>query len=299
MIDISCIIVTYNNEETITECLRSIERDISGYTAEILLIDNASADRTVITVRAAVSPGIGFRVIENRDNLGFARAVNQGIAASRGEYILLLNPDTVIHAGFFKAMLTHLQQNSGTGIAAPRHVTPSGEILASCREFPGHMSVLSFMSGLSMLFPKSRIFNRWKMGYFDYESSGEVPQPMGACIMTRRSDIDTIGYMDERFWMFFNDVDWCLRYRNAGKKSYYLSHAKITHYGGYSVKKHRKRMIVSSHYAFIFYFFKHYRGYRWLLPNIVVSAALILAGGVRILLYMANAMPFGTAGAVK
>jgi len=279
MPDISCIIVTYWNEETIGNCLKSIEADLTGYSAEIILIDNASGDQSVSIARSILNHAhCTCRIIENLHNLGFARGVNQGLAAARGDYILILNPDTILHEGFFAKSITFLKENPEIGLVAPKQVTSDGKILPSCREFPTHISLLFYVTGIALLFPESRKINAWKMGYFDHLSSRIVQQPMGACLLTRRKDFSEVGYMDERFWMFFNDVDWCLRFHRAGKKAYFLADAVITHSGGHSIYKNRIRMVLSSHRAFGLYFLKYYRGFRWIIPNVVAGMALTVTG---------------------
>jgi len=283
MIDVSCIIITCENEETIESCIQSIVKDISGFTAEIVCVDNASSDSTVSVIRNTKSNNLPVAIIENRHNLGFARGVNQGIAASSGNYLLILNPDTEVRAGFFEQAISFLKRHPEIGIVAPQHVTPEGRIIPSCREFPRHLSILSFMVGLAFVFPKSRRFNGWKMGYFDHKTSCEVPQPMGACLLVRREDVDEIGYMDERFRMFFNDVDWCHRFHNAGKKAYFLSHTSIVHHAGHSINKKKIRMILSSHRAFAVYFSKYFRGFKWVIPNVILYEMLVISGIIRIL----------------
>ncbi len=281
MKQIACIIVTYKNEETIGACLNSIVDDMSSRSFEIILIDNASGDKTLEKAKAAIGNSDNLRIIENRFNLGFARAVNQGITASESELLLILNPDTVIHSGFFDKMISFLDENENYSIVAPRHLSENGETVSSCRRFPSHLSLLSYMTGLSAVFPKSRIINSWKMGDFDHLSSMDVEQPMGACMLTRRADVDEIGLMDENFRMFFNDVDWCARFLKEKKKIFYLAEAVITHSGGHSVRKDRSRMILSSHLSFARYFFKYYSSPLWIIPNIIISVLLIITALVR------------------
>ncbi|KPK95570.1 hypothetical protein AMJ80_04805 [bacterium SM23_31] len=285
MPDISCIIVTFENEETIGGCLESVTADLNEFSAEIILIDNASTDNTLPVAHGFREKcSHDFRIIKNLFNLGFARAINQGIAASNGEFILLLNPDTVIHPGFFLRMVSFLRENPDVGIVAPQQLTASGSILPSCRNFPTHLSLFFNVSGLSVLFPKSRIFNGWKMGWFDHKTSRTVQQPMGACLLIRKSDVEKVGYMDEQFRMFFNDVDWCRRFLEAGKTAYFLADAKITHYAGHSVRRKPVRMIFSSHRAFGRYFKKYYRKWYWILPDLISSIILLFTACIRILL---------------
>lgn len=278
MPDTSCIIVTYWNEATILDCIESISNDLSPYSGEIIIVDNASGDSTLQEIRAfKTNDKLSLRIIENFHNLGFARAVNEGIAAANGEYVLILNPDTVIHKGFFEKTVSFLSENSEYGIVGPKHLNRNGETEISCREFPTHLSLLFYMTGLAAIFHKNRIFNSWKMGYFDHNSSREVQQPMGACLLTRSKDLREIGFLDERFTMFFNDVDLCLRYNIAGKKAYYLSEAEITHFAGHSVFRKRSKMIILSHTAYVKYFNKYYKGFKWAVPNFIMFVLLTVS----------------------
>ena len=284
MPEISCLIVTYKSEKTIGDCLTSVCSDLNGYSAEIIVADNDSQDKTLSIVQDfSENNSVSIKTIKNEYNFGFARAVNQCIATAKGEIILLLNPDTVIHSGFFERMIKALRDNPNIGIVAPQHVNNSGSVIVSCREFPTHLSLLSYVTGLSFLFPRSPTLSGWKMGYFDHKTSRIVEQPMGAAMMVRMKEIETVGYMDERFWMFFNDVDWCRRFRDIGKVAYFLAEARITHFCGQSVKHKPVSMIITSHRAFYRYFKKYFRGFKWMIPNFIAATILLLTAILRIL----------------
>ena len=283
MTDISCIIVSFNSEQVIRKCLESIVSDIGEYTGEIIIVDNASNDNTLSVVRSVkLIDSCKIIIIENLSNLGFTRAVNQGLSGSKGEFVVLLNPDTVIHANFFTTTIHYLNDHDDTGIVAPQHIAYDGSVVPSCRKFPNHLSIVPYLCGLNVLFPKSKIFNGWKMGNFDHSSAQTVDQPMGACLVTKKIFFEVIGYLDEQFHMFFSDVDWCKRYDIAGKKSVFLPTAKITHEPGHSVRKMPVRMIVSSHWSFLKFFRKYYRGYLWILPNFIMGWVLLIAAAGRI-----------------
>ncbi|MFC1513808.1 glycosyltransferase family 2 protein [candidate division KSB1 bacterium] len=285
MLKISCVIVTFNSAEIIEMCIRSILEDINEYTFEIIVIDNASSDDTMnILCELKKSINEHLILIENLTNFGYTRAVNQGLVKAGGEYLLLLNPDTRIHKDFFKRSLEFFENNEGYGVLGPQHLDFSGNIKRTCREFPGYFSLLSHISGLSYIFPKSKIFSRWKMGYFDHKGSREVDQPMGACLFMRSTDQKEVGYLDERFRMFFSDVDMCRRFKERKKPAYFCSEIKIDHEEGHSIKKHPVKMIMSSHNAFHRYFRKYYNKWYHIFPNIFIFFVLVLTGILRILL---------------
>lgn len=248
-------------------------------------MDNQSEDDTVPVIKDNLKDNPDkFRLIENLFNLGFARAVNQGLTVSNGKYVLLLNPDTTIHKGFFQTMVACLDDNPDIGIVGPQHLNSVGKIDPSCRKFPNHLSLLCRLTGLDLVFPGNSVLNGWKMGNFDHSESRVVDQLMGAAMMMRKKDIDSVGYLDEQFRMFFNDVDICRRFFDHGKSAYFLSNAKITHIVGHSVKQKVVRMIVSSHWSYVRYLRKYFRKWYWFVPNLVASIALISAACVRIVL---------------
>ncbi len=283
--DISIIIPVYNNQDDIIDCLRSINQFPDEFDIEIIVIDNASADRTVYLCRQIKGElSVYLRIIENRENTGYTKANNQGLSESRGEYVLFLNPDTRINEGFFKFGINYLKNNPATGVVAPQHVSEKNEILSTCREFPSYDSLFWEITGLSYMFKKSRVFNRWKMGYFDHNSEQVVDQPMGACLFTSKRTVDKTGYMDERFEMFFSDVDWCKKVYEAGLNIIFTPEIKIFHKMGSSVKRYPAEMIVKSHYGFYQYLSK-YNGQWWKKPlNWLSWITLFLTGLERIFL---------------
>lgn len=251
---ISVIIVTWNSQEDIKPCLDSLFKQ--GFKSEVIVIDNNSRDGTVAILRAY---GQKMLLVSNSINKGFAEATNQGLSISTGDYVLLLNPDTILQPRTIETMLSFMNANPEVGALGPQLLNPDGSIQPSCREFPRPLHFLWEFSGLSKLFPYHNVFGSWRMGYFDHQSQKEVDQPMGACLMLRRSAIDQIGHMDsQNFPMFFNEVDLCFRLRQKGWKIYFLPQARVTHLQGVSIKKARLSMTVSSHRSLSAFFGKHY-----------------------------------------
>ena len=255
--NLSIIVVTWNSEKYIQNCLDSILLSSGDLHYEIILVDNGSSDQTTRMVED-LYPQVNL--IQNKENLGYAKANNQGIEECRGEYILLLNPDTEILENSLTRMIRFMEENSKAGALGPRLLNPDRTLQPSCREFPTYATLIWEFSGLSRLFPKSKIFGRWRMGYFEFDQSREVDQPMGSCLMLRRKTVEAVGDFDEHFTMFFNDVDLCYRIKKAGWKIFYYPRAEILHYKGTSTRQVKRKMIWLSHLAFIQYFKKHKTG---------------------------------------
>lgn len=254
---ISIIIVTWNSGNEIIACLDSIYAQ-NHVPCEVIVIDNASEDNTVELLKNHRGK---IALIYNSTNLGFAEAVNQGLKKAIGDYILLLNPDTVLQPGALKIMFDFMVSHPEAGAVGPQLLNVDGTIQPSCREFPRPAYFIWEFTGLARLFPKHPVFGSWRMGYFDHQSQREVDQPMGACLMVRKMAIDQTGPMDSKnFPMFFNEVDWCLRIKRQGWKIFFLPEAKMTHYHGASTRKNRRQMIVSSHRSLERYFTKHFPG---------------------------------------
>ncbi len=187
---LSIIIITWNSEEFIEKCLKSIFDTKGSIDLEVIVVDNASQDTTTKIIER-FKPEV--RLISNQQNQGYAKANNQGIEVSKGDYVLLLNPDVELKENCLKLMLDFVENHEEATVVAPQLLNPDGSIQPSCREFPDFSILLWEFSGLSFLFPKNRIFGRWRMGYFDFQSSREVDQPMGSCLLLRRKVIQKIG----------------------------------------------------------------------------------------------------------
>ncbi|NVM03120.1 MAG: glycosyltransferase family 2 protein, partial [Candidatus Helarchaeota archaeon] len=254
---------------------------------ELIIIDNNSEDETLSMVRdffpiSQKNPTL--KIIENSENIGYARAVNQGLRIASGDYVLLINPDVFITDGFFKESVDFLTEYRDVGLVAPQHLSMEKRIIPSCREFPDHLTLLWEITGLSILFKNSKIFGRWRMGYFDYKSKREVDQPMGSCLMGRKKVVDEIGFMDERFTMFFNDVDWCRRFKENGFKVVFNPEIKVYHILGHSIKQKKFSMIFYSHFAFFLYLQKYYKKWWQRILNILSGVILFNTALVRIII---------------
>jgi len=296
VIDISIIIVTFNNQTEIGSCLRSLRAALKNLRAQLIVIDNDSSDRSRDIVRTALEEFSGLHnghIIENPANFGFTRAVNQGLEIADGEFILLLNPDTEVHSDTLDALIETIRRDPDVGVASPQFLNYDRSIQPSCRRFPRHRDILYSALGLDLIFPKSLEFNYWKMGGFDHCSRQTVEQPQGAFLLTHRSVLSDVGVLDERFPMFFSDVDWCRRMVEKEWKILFTPEVQIIHGKGSSIVKRRLEMIWSSHRSFFHYFQKYYRGPGWFVLNITTAELLIALALLRSLTHLLSHNSFG------
>ncbi len=280
---LTIIIVTFNNEHEIGPCLLSVKLVAGAFSPQIIIIDNASRDQTKNVIQNH-SRDISF--IANEKNVGFTRAVNQGLAIARGHYLLLLNPDTELLENIFDDLLPIFEKQADVGIVAPQFLNADGSVQPSCRRFPRHRDVFYHLLALPWLFPGSGEFNYWKMGDFDHRTRRFVDQPQGAFLLIRRKTFEEVGLLDERFPMFFSDVDWCHRCINHGWKILFTPEAHIVHLKGRSVYPHRIRLICSSHLSFYRYFRKYYRSGFWGISNTLTGALLVGLAFIRMIIHL-------------
>ncbi len=224
--EVSIVVVSYNSRKHLERLLPSLYDARHGVAFETIVVDNASADGTPRFVRDRF-PDV--RVVENAANLGYSRAVNQGIEAARGAYVLILNPDIVAHEGSLERLVRFMEEHPDAAIAGSKLLNPDGTVQHSCRRFYSVWTLLLRRTPLGRLLPWNREVPRYLMLDFDHESSREVDWLIGACMMVRREALADIGLMDERFFLYFEDVDWCYRAWRSGWKVYYVADSVMTH----------------------------------------------------------------------
>ncbi len=242
---LSVIIVNYNVEYFLEQCLYSVRRAAFALPCEIIVVDNNSVDGSVAMVLEKFPEVI---LISNKENTGFSRANNQGIAIAKGKYILLLNPDTLVEEDTFAKSVAFMESHTEAGGLGVKMIDGKGRFLPeSKRGLPTPAVAFCKIFGLSSLFPKSKIFGRYHLGYLDYDHVHEVDVLSGAFMLMRKSVLDTTGWLDESFFMYGEDIDLSYRITEAGFKNYYFPETRIIHYKGESTKKS------SINYVFVFY----------------------------------------------
>ena len=211
--EISAIIIVFNGMKFLPDCLRTLSDDLSAFSHEIIAADNGSVDSSVGFIRENF-PSV--QVIENGGNLGFAEAVNIGLRAARGRFLYILNQDLRFHKGAAFALLNRLKTDNTIGMIGPKYAGFDGKLQLSARAFPRYKHVFYDALLLSRIFPKSKEFGSWRMSWFDHQSERFVDQPMGSVMLIPQRVVEQVGFLDESFPIFFNDVDYCRRIRAAG-----------------------------------------------------------------------------------
>ncbi len=228
-IDLSIVIVNWNGRAYLANCLASIYSRVSAVSLEVIVVDNASRDHSLDGVTEAF-PAV--RLIVNDSNVGFARANNQAMRMSHGRYVLLLNPDTVVLGDCLDAMVQLMDSHRDVGAGSCQLLNPDGTIQRSCRTFPSLWTVLWDACLLDGLFPRNSVIGRYHLQGWSHDDEREVDQPAGAFLMVRREVLDTVGLLDERFFVYYEDVDWCYRIKMAGWRIMFWPHPKTMHVGG-------------------------------------------------------------------
>lgn len=232
---LSVIIVNYNVRPFLENAVVSIRKAIKGIEGEIFVVDNASDDGSVKMVRSKFPK---VRLLANTKNVGFAAANNLALTRARGKYILLINPDTVVQENTLRAMIDFFDQNPDVGLAGCKILNPDGTFQLPCRRsFPTPWVAFTKITGLSALFPNTRIFGRYNLTYLDPNETYEVDAVSGSFMFLRRDVYEKVGGLDESFFMYGEDLDWCYRIQQAGWKIFYVHSTQIVHYKGESVRR--------------------------------------------------------------
>lgn len=277
---LSAVVVTYNSAGDIGPCLQAVRAGKGVGETVIAVVDNASSDGTADVV-AREFPDI--RMIRNEINVYYARACNQGAraAGSSAKYLLLLNPDVCLREDALNLLTGCLEQNADVAAVAPKLVWPDGKAQRSVRRFPTYSTLWCELLGLSRLFPNHPGFSRWRMNLDNVRDAVDVDQPMASCLLIRRAVWDALGGFDERFPMFFNDVDLCYQIKQSEWRIVYLPQAMATHRLGGSVRPVMAKMVWFSHVGFLRFLRRHHRQPADLVKYLLSMPIVILAAVLR------------------
>ena len=255
--DISIIIVNWNTKKLLEDCLKSIYKFTQGIKFEVIVVDNASKDGSVQMVEKKFPKVV---LIQNKDNLGFTKANNQGIKAAKGEYIALLNSDTYLIENAFKKLLETAKSKNNKAVLAPLLLNENKTIQQSVGFFPHLPQVFLWMGFLDDL-PFGQFLKPYHVDHDSfYKREREIDWLTGAAMFIPREVIKTAGALDEEIFMYGEDVEWCFRIKRAGYRIFLHSNAKIVHIGRGSSGKISKNALIGE-YKGVIYFYKKYKGY--------------------------------------
>ena len=283
--DLSVVVITYSSRAHILACLRSLERAREALAMEVVVVDNASPDDTAGFIRRE-SPGT--RVIDSGSNLGYSKAANIGIRATTGDFVLVLNPDSELGEHALGRLVAWMREHPRTAIAGPRLVGPDGNPEHSGRSFPGPQTILfNRYSLLTKLFPGNPWSQRYLLAGWDRNSSRSVDWLSGSCMCVRRTAIDQVGGMDEGYFMFNEDVDWCHAMKDAGWSIDYVAAASVMHRIGASHGRTSERVVRERHLGMIRYFKKYHSRN----PLLVAVVSFAVHARMQLMLFLNSRKP--------
>lgn len=269
---LSVVIVNYNVEHFLEQCLYSVRRAMKGVEGEVYVVDNNSVDGS-LKMLSEKFPEV--KVIANKVNVGFAKANNQAIRISSGEYVLLLNPDTVVEDDTFTKTIAFMDSHPDAGGLGVKMVDGKGQFLPeSKRGLPTPMTAFYKIFGLSKLFPHSRRFSQYHLGYLDNDEINSVDILAGAFMLMRRATLDKCGLLDETFFMYGEDIDLSYRITLSGYKNYYFPETRIIHYKGESTKKTTVNYVLVFYKAMEIFAKKHFAKKRAHLFSFIINLAI-------------------------
>lgn len=280
---LSIIIVNYNVEHFLEQCLQSVYKALSKgpSTAEVFVVDNNSVDGSLKMVREKFPQTI---LIENKENVGFSKANNQAIQQSKGEYVLLLNPDTLVQEDTFIKVIEFMDSHPEAGGLGVKMIDGKGKFLPeSKRGLPTPWVAFYKIFGLSKFFPKSKKFGRYHLGFLDKDKTHEVEILSGAFMLMRKSALDKVGLLDETFFMYGEDIDLSYRIIKGGYKNYYYSDTTIIHYKGESTKKSSVNYVFVFYRAMVIFAKKHFSQRNAGMFSFLINMAIYLRAGVALL----------------
>lgn len=301
-VDLSIIIVSYNTVELTVACITSIIETVKKISFEIIVIDNASRDNSIEKIKnlRIKNDNVSLKIAENKENLGFAKANNIGIGLSSGKYVLFLNSDTVVYKDTLDGMVEFMEKNKNVGAATCYVELPNGMLDdASHRGFPTPWRALSHFSTLSKFFPRSKFFSGYSLGWMDHRTTHAIEALAGAFMLVRRVAGDEVGWWDEDFFWYGEDLDFCYRLQKKGWNIFFVSEYKILHYKGVSggikqTSQHlttatletRKRATDARFHAMKIFYNKHYKDkynpiIKWLVMRGIDVKKILAASSIK------------------
>jgi len=280
--DLSFCIVNLNAAGYLRGCLDSLPQAVETLSYEVIVVDNGSTDDS-LAILAREYPQV--RIIKNQTDNGYTRPMNQALQAARGRFLVQLNPDTVSHPGAYTYMRSWMIEHPETGICSPKVLNRDGTFQRQCRRSAARpWDVITYFSGLWKVFPRSRFWGRYLVAYRGEDETCEVEAVSGSCMFIRREVIAQIGYLDERYFAYQEDTDFCFRARQAGWKVVFTPGAKVTHFGGQGGSTFQPyRAIYQWHRSYFLYYRKFLTRDYFFLVNWLMYLGMALKLGAAML----------------
>jgi GT2 family glycosyltransferase len=237
-IDVSIIVVAWNVKKLLQDCLESVYEQTKDIRFEVIYVDNASKDGSVEMVKERF-PSV--HIIENQENKGFIKANNQGIEIAQGRYVLLLNSDTVVLDNAIAKTVQFADGHPDAAVAGCRVLNPDRTLQRNCFMYPSLLNALLAATYLYKVFPRSRFFGRERMTWWAFDDVRDVETVCGCYSLVRREAMDQVGVMDETYFVYGDDPDWCFRFRKAGWRIMFTPEPEIIHYGGQNTSQMARR----------------------------------------------------------
>lgn len=278
--DLSIVIVNWNSQDMLRGCAESILSNGQGLDYEVIIVDNASSDKSLKDIPS------NFKLIQNKQNLGFSKACNLAIRLSKGNYLLLLNPDTIILKDSLKKMVDFLDKNKGIGVLGCKLLNPDSSVQPSCHAFLTLPHVFFEVSQLNLLFPKNKFFVKlfaplrkfflnMFVNYFVPYEPVEVDSVMGSCYMIRKEALRKTGLLDEKFFLYHEEMELSYRMWQNGYKVVFFPYAAVIHYGKHSTRQ-VPNMVYFERCKSILHFFKKHKPNQLTLLKITILFALAI-----------------------
>jgi GT2 family glycosyltransferase len=269
MLDLSIVIVNWNASDLLLRCLKAVYATCGTLELEVIVVDNASMDDSVAVLRDQFPQ---VNVVENKENLGFSKANNQGIRMAKGRYYLLLNTDTFVHPGTLETMIKFMDEHPEAGASGCQLYYEDGSLQRSCTSFPTLATELWQALWLDRVFRRSPIFGKYRMSYWDFNDTRQVDSIIGAFMMLRCEALDQVGLLDESYFMYSEEVDLCYRMHQAGWKVMFTPKATATHlWGGTSKRIPGETTFLRLYHSRMKFFRKHYGSFNAILYKLILS----------------------------
>lgn len=272
--DLSVVIVNYNTKKLTIDCIQSVLKSKLNFQYDIFVVDNASSDGSVEQIKSEF-PNV--HVISNKENVGFSKANNQAIKACSSRYVLLLNSDTIVNENTLDEMIRYMDEETNVGAVGCEVNLPDGTLDKAChRGFPTPEASLYYMIGLAKKIPNSSKYNSYHKSYMNMHEVHDIDCLVGAFMMVRREAFEQVGLLDEEFFMYGEDIDWCYRIKEAGWRIVYNPTVSIVHYKGASSRRKPFKIVYEFHRAMYLFHKKHFKTKYNFLVNGVVYTGITL-----------------------